>query len=306
MSRLSSAFPLKKVGPGLKKQGLDQRSVPSNPGSVRVGLVVERRYLSQLQPAGLIAALEARGCAVDVIDPGASMFRLGDDSWLEHLDVIVCRGRSVGVLTLLRWAEARGIRCINRRASIEAVLNKAQMAVELEAGGVRTPASFVGPVAELAENAPSGAFPLILKPVFGDNCAGLRIVANAGELAESDWPEPVALAQSVVPDEADELKLYGIGEQVWAVRKPSCLGGARTHDIAHTIPVTEAMRELALRCARIFDLELWGVDCIDTAQGIVVIEVNEFPNYTGIPEADERLADYVASCERPANVGVQR
>jgi len=182
--------------------------------------------MDQPQPSGLLAALEARGCSVDVIDPDANAYTMGDDTWLYHLDVIVCRGRSVGALALLRWAEIRGVRCINRRQAIEYVLNKAQMGIALQAGGVRVPASWLGPVTALATGIPASSYPLMLKPVFGDNCLGLRIVSTPEEMSTTSWPEPVALAQALVPNEGDDLKLYGIGEHVWAVQKRSCLSGA--------------------------------------------------------------------------------
>jgi glutathione synthase/RimK-type ligase-like ATP-grasp enzyme len=35
------------------------------------------------------------------------------------------------------------------------------------------------------------------------------------------------------------------------------------------------------------------VDCIETPGGLLVIEVNDFPNYTSVPDADKKLADYV-------------
>ena len=53
------------------------------------------------------------------------------------------------------------------------------------------------------------------------------------------------------------------------------------------------MREIAARCGEVFGLELYGVDCIHTPDGPVVVEVNDFPNYSAIPEADGKLADYV-------------
>jgi ribosomal protein S6--L-glutamate ligase len=59
------------------------------------------------------------------------------------------------------------------------------------------------------------------------------------------------------------------------------------------MPVTPAERALAVRCRRLFGLDLYGIDCIRTPEGPVVIEVNEFPNYTGVPEASDRLADHV-------------
>jgi glutathione synthase/RimK-type ligase-like ATP-grasp enzyme len=43
----------------------------------------------------------------------------------------------------------------------------------------------------------------------------------------------------------------------------------------------------------LFGLELYGVDCIETPNGPVVIEVNDFPNYSGVPGSDQLLADHV-------------
>ena len=53
------------------------------------------------------------------------------------------------------------------------------------------------------------------------------------------------------------------------------------------------LQNLGRQCSRLFGLELYGVDCLETGNGPVVIEVNEFPNYTSVPQASERLADYV-------------
>jgi glutathione synthase/RimK-type ligase-like ATP-grasp enzyme len=60
---------------------------------------------------------------------------------------------------------------------------------------------------------------------------------------------------------------------------------------------------LALRCGRLFGLELFGVDCVEGPGGPLVIEVNEFPNYTGVPRADELLADHVVACVAGTSVG---
>jgi ribosomal protein S6--L-glutamate ligase len=268
--------------------------------SARVGFIVEQRYLAQLQPSGMIAALKDKGCEVETIDPEAHAYLLGDDGWIAGLDLIACRGRSDGLLALLRWAETRGVRTVNGCAPIMSVLNKAQMSVSLAAGNVPSPAAFLGPVQELAASVPKGCYPVILKPIFGDNCRGLRIVSAAEELSQTDWPEPVALAQHFVASDGHDLKLYGIGEEVWAVRKASCLVkkgqhpfAARADEEACLVPVTEEWKTLARRCAEIFGLELYGVDCIETDEGLLVIEINDFPNYTGVPGADEKLADYV-------------
>jgi len=248
----------------------------------------------------MAAALRGLGCEVEIIDPEAGMHRVGDHGWLAELGFIVCRGRSVGLLALLQWAELQGVPTLNRREAIAAVLDKARMAIALAAGGIPTPAAFLGPVRELAAGVPEECYPLILKPVFGDNCRGLRLVANAEEMAEIQWPEPVALAQHFLANDGWDLKLYGIGREVWAVKKMSCLVQHGLHPIVKQdheevvqVTLTGELETLAHRCATLFGLELYGVDCIETARGPLVIEVNDFPNYTRVPGADAKLAEYV-------------
>jgi len=284
-----------------------------------VGVLVERRYLSQAQPGGLIAALRARDCRVRVIDPQAHAFRLGEDRWLAGLDLVVARGRSWGVLCMLTWAEARGIPTINRRAAIGAVHNKAEMAIALESAGVPMPRTFVGSPGALGGRLErrARAHPVVLKPTFGDNGDGLQLVPRASDLRDVEWPEPVALAQELVPGPGTERKVYGIGDDVWAVERPARFAAAPADRAngagpgprhANTVQdpagpaaavATPVETGLARLCRRIFGLELFGLDCIPAAGGPVVIEVNDFPNYTGIPDASERLAEFViASAQR--------
>jgi len=260
-------------------------------GSPRVGLVVEQRYLSQLQPSGLAAALTARGCGVVTVDPDELSFEVRRDGGLEELDVVVARGRSTALFSLLAWAEHRGLPTINRRQAVAAVYNKVEMALALASDGVAIPRTWIGAPKTLAGRVPRETYPLILKPAFGDNCRGLREVESPAELDRVDWPEPTALVQRYVPSGGVDLKLYGIGERVWAVRKPSPLGESNAS--AEPARLTPAMAAIARRCSRLFGLELYGVDCVETDQGPVVIEVNEFPNYTGVADANERLADHV-------------
>ena len=70
--------------------------------------------------------------------------------------------------------------------------------------------------------------------------------------------------------------------------------------------MTPALRTLALRCGTVFGLDFYGVDCIETAQGPLVIEVNDFPNYSAVPGADECLAGYAIRCARRAQEGKGR
>jgi len=260
-----------------------------------IGVLAEQRYLAQSQPSGMLAALRVTGHKIVLIDPEASLFRLEDDKWLDGLDLIVGRGRSWGLLCLLGWAERCGVPTINRRSAIAAVHNKANMAVTLAASGVPTPKTFLGATRHLSAELHLADYPIILKPIFGDNCRGLEVVKQAEDLASVDWPEPMALAQTYHKTDGYDLKLYGIGDKVWAIRKPSPFN-PRTDgdDRAGILPLTPELEALGRKCGEIFGLELYGVDCIMSGSSPLVIEINDFPNYTSVPEADEQLAAYVA------------
>ncbi len=263
---------------------------------LHIGVIAERRYLAQSQPAGLLAALGRRDVRLTQLEPEALGGLMTDDAWLDDVDLLVGRGRSWALLCLLAWAESRGVPTINRNAAISAVHNKAEMSVILAANKMPVPTTYFGSVETLRGAIPEESYPVILKPIFGDNCRGLEIVENRAALDALAWEEPVALAQPFLPTDGYDVKLYGIGRDVWAVRKPSPL---ETHgkkaSTAELLPMTPELEELGRRCGELFGLELFGADCIVTDDGALVIEVNDYPNFTAVPDADERLADYVVA-----------
>jgi ribosomal protein S6--L-glutamate ligase len=273
-----------------------------------VALLAERRYLPQRQPMALAAELRRRGCDVTLVDSDSTAVGLTEPGWLDGVDVCVARGRSEAVLSQLLAAERHGVPTVNRRAAIAKVHDKAGMAVMLASAGVPTPPTSLGAPPQLAASLSPEDYPVVLKPVRGDNSEGLAVCESPAELASFESDRPV-LAQPYLSGDGSDLKLYGVGERVWAVRKPSPLARAGSGRTAHEMPrgappvkLTQELRELALRCSALFSLELYGVDCLVTPAGPVVIEVNEFPNYTGIPEASAVLADYVLAAAQPQTI----
>ena len=252
-------------------------------------VLVERRYLHHAQPLGLAAALRQRGVGVRLVDPSSRPS--GDGSWVGGAGVVAARGRSADLLSALAFAERLGLPTINRRSAIAAVFNKAGAAVAMAQAGIPTPRTWIGAFPDILERVPARAYPLILKPVFGDNARGLRVVLRPGELPTVRWPEPLVLAQQYLPGDGFDLKIYGIGRRLWAVRKSSPLAPSPAPPEA--VALTPALRRLGLRCLELFALELFGVDCLETEHGPVVIEVNDFPNYSAVTDADEILADFV-------------
>jgi glutathione synthase/RimK-type ligase-like ATP-grasp enzyme len=273
------------------------RSSSRNVGS-EVCVLVEKRYLTQAQPAGVVQALKSRGVGVRTVVAEAVSVDLSGGSWTRGSSVVVARGRSHALIGLLRSAELSGIPVVNTSSAIQGVVDKAGLAATLSAARVPTPTSWLGSPMMLAgrDDLP---FPLILKPVLGDNARGLIVVGSHQELRGVTWRESVALAQEFHRGDGCDLKLYVAGRTVWAVRRPSPIdidGSPRAEsDPGVAVEVTPLLRSLARTCARLFGLQLFGVDCVLDARGIpLVVEVNDYPNYRGLPaEVNEVLADLV-------------
>lgn len=281
-----------------------------------VGVIAERRYLRQNMPAAMIHACARRGLVIEVIcpqggrfDPASGVFSSSDGRLFElgRYDVIVSRNRSGIGLSMLSYAEAAGALTINRSSAIARVRNKADMAIALESAGIPTPPTILASNLAALAALSNEWFPLILKATYGDNSQGLRVIREREDLADIHWNDDPVLAQKFLPSDGMDLKLYVCGEEVFAVRKASPIGAAL--DAApERITTNRAMIDLAHRAGSVFGLEIFGVDALETADGLKVVEVNDFPNFTGIAEAADRLVDFLLSrLNRPfANTAGER
>ena len=66
------------------------------------------------------------------------------------------------------------------------------------------------------------------------------------------------------------------------------------------IPVTPELRTLALKVGELFGLDLYGVDVVQTAEGWVGVDINDFPSFSGVPEAVVLIATFILHVARRA------
>jgi ribosomal protein S6--L-glutamate ligase len=218
-------------------------------------------------------------------------------------DLVVPRTRDHFALSLLEEAEARGARTLNSAAAIDRVRHKATCALALTRRRLPVPPTLLarGPhdVGELADS----AFPLVVKPVFGDNAHGVRVVASRDELGAVEWDGHPMIAQPYIDAGGFDLKLYVAGEHIWATRRPGPLSDL---DVEVTrVPVTPALRRIARGVRQEFGLRLFGVDVLESAGELAIVDVNEFPNYTGVDEAPAAIGELVLlEAQVPAQDGI--
>jgi ribosomal protein S6--L-glutamate ligase len=283
----------------------------------QIWVLTDRRYLEQRMPGALVAWLEEQGHAVRVVvaDDGSrvSLLAPGDDAvsaWtgLKRDDVVVARSRHPFALALLKEAESLGARTVGSWTAVQRVRNKVGCVLALKERGLPVPETFLASrPTDLARLEPS-SFPLLLKPFQGDNARGIQLVRAPEELASVEWSEAIVLAQRYVEAGGVDVKLYAAGDHVWAIRRPSPLTNGDGRPVP--VPVDAALEALARECAAAFELPLLGIDLVEGARGLLIVDVNEFPNYTGIDEAPAVIGRFLLdglreTPETPSDIALQ-
>jgi ribosomal protein S6--L-glutamate ligase len=275
-------------------------------------VLTDRRYLEQRMPAALTAWLHEQGhpARLVVADDGSPAGEGAVSVWadLEPRDIVVARSRHPFALALLKEAESLGARTVGTWEAVQFVRNKARAVLALEEHGLPVPQTFfAGRPADLSTLDPS-SFPLLLKPFQGDNSHGIHLVGTPEELASVEWNEPIVLAQRYVDTGGIDIKVYAVGDRVWAVQCPSPLMSSNGRRVP--VPVDATLERLARECAGLFELPLLGIDLVEGPGGPLIVDVNEFPNYTGIAEAPAEIGGLLLALagealETPATVALE-
>jgi ribosomal protein S6--L-glutamate ligase len=263
-----------------------------------VWVLTDERYLRQRMPSALVGQLDRSEVAVSLVLAGDVIAPIGDDPWADVAphDVVVARTRNRFGLALLQAAGRPGITVLPSWEAVAHVRNKARALQTLAAHGVPMPRTILVERPASLRRLPARSFPLLLKPNLGDNGSGIVLVRHPLELEDLEWPDGLVVAQEYVDSGSVDLKLYGVGERLWAVRRPSPLGGGQVPPTPpERVELTPELEELARACGEAFGLELYGVDVLVSRDGPLVVDVNEFPNYTGVEEAPAAIAELVCS-----------
>jgi ribosomal protein S6--L-glutamate ligase len=228
--------------------------------------------------AGIVEELVDR---VDTLEP-------------EH-DLYVLKSHTELSLSIAGALHARGARLLNPYESCAAAQNKIIATRRLSAAGVPVPRCWVTGDFELLHGI-ADQIPLIVKPYLGHRGIGIHVVRTPAELARIPPPDGAVVVQEYVEGSSEDLKLYVVADQVFGVRKPFS-------PESFTVPgrpctVSAEVRAIALRVGRTLGLGLYGIDVVEGPQGPVVVDVNYFPGYKGVPGAGALIASYIGRYAR--------
>lgn len=258
----------------------------------------------------LLAAFRARGVRVTLLDDRELVFDLH-----RRLEVDLVLERCINhsrALHALRLLESTGIRCLNSYQVAQVCGDKILTAIALREHGVPQPEVRVAFTDESALQAIEEiGYPVVLKPAVG-SWGRLVSKVNDREAAESilehkrilgSYHHSIFFVQKYIDKPGRDIRCFVIGNRcIAAIYRTSAhwktntsLGGT-----ASSAPITDELRDLAVRAAEAVGGGLVGVDVLESNEGLLVNEVNytmEFSHSidtTGV-DIPGHIADYAIS-----------
>jgi RimK family alpha-L-glutamate ligase len=211
--------------------------------------------------------------------------------------------RRLGVLHALT---ALGVPVWNTAAAIERCVDKSMTTFLLAQAGLPVPATWTVEGIEAARRiaeAECREGPLVLKPLFGSQGRGLRLIHRAEDLPGEDEAGGVYYLQRFIegegPDFAD-FRVLAIGARAVAAmarRAPTWITNVKQGGRPAAVALSGELGELAETAARAVGASFCGVDLLRGKDGrLYVLEVNSMPAWSGLQsvariDIAETLAD---------------
>jgi ribosomal protein S6--L-glutamate ligase len=246
--------------------------------------------------AEMVSALRARHRVGVLSTEGGDLAALEAREATRPSDLYLLKSHTPAALELARRMERRGAHVVNGWASTLACQDRVLMARRLVGAGLPSPRTWTLAALRGAGGLlPALPFPLIVKSRYsrrGD------LVARVGDATELDalmeaWADEPVILQEYEDNDGWDVKLWVVGTHAYAARRSSPLGDVPKETIPlHAEDLSAAWVAATLRVGREFDLSLYGVDMLATAHGPVIVDVNAFPGYRGVPGAGAALAAF--------------
>lgn len=254
-------------------------------------------------------------------DKGGSAIRiLHQSNPLPPIDVIICRPNFIAEPSLHTYAPdllaQAGYRVVNGGAAILGGKNKIAQHVMCSAHNIPCPRwGIIQKSDDALAIAREIGFPVILKVAFGTHGKGVFYAQDSETLqpiveylAVRDH-NPIIIEEFVAEAGRKDLRIFLLGGEVVAAMERMAPEGdvrANTSNGGTGAPVVlgQAEHDLAVRAAKLFSLDIAGVDIIRSNRGPLLLEVNANPGFkelervTGVDVAGA-IVDFVSTKSSP-------
>ena len=186
-------------------------------------------------------------------------------------------------LNVLHALKMLGVQVYNDGKAIERTVDKAMTSFLLYHHGVATPNTWACESRQHAHEIIQQYSPLVIKPLFGSQGLGVRMV-NALPLPMDAFVDGVFYLQQFIEAQHD-YRVFVVNNQAIAAMRRT--GQGWLHNVAQgaqcTLCTEEDVLAIALQAAKVLDIAYCGVDVIRDAYGrLFVLEVNSIPAWRGL------------------------
>ena len=255
----------------------------------------------------LVEEADARGCYVEVLDPmmlsitvGNEKPRILNEGWPVEVDAVLPRiGYSItrhGV-ALVRQFERLGVHVSNSSEGISRSRDKLQATQLLTRNRIPVPTTCYVRSWHDVERAihQVGGMPIVIKVSEGTQGSGVHLVHSEERARELTYKllsegHQVLVQEYIEESHGRDIRVLVVGGEVVAAMRRVARGGEfrsnyHLNGTVENIDLPEEYAEIARRAARLLDLEIAGVDLLESERGPLLLEVNSSPGLEGIENA---------------------
>ncbi len=286
-------------------------------GGPLIALVSDQRDWHARQMEAAFVAKGARFERIDLARCGFDTTKAGGLA-LQHLgsrlpDAVHVRTLANGSfeaitkrLGVLHALSALGVPVWNDARAIERCVDKSMTSFELARAGLPTPSTWTIESFDEARDLvlrESRRGPLVLKPLFGSQGKGLRLVRSPDDLPTPDEVAGVYYLQRFEAVEGEgfhDYRLFVVKGRVAAAmlrRSPTWITNVKQGGEPWSVGRDAQMERLATAAARAVGATIAGVDILVAAEGgPTVLEVNSMPAWSGLQKvAKVNIAEVIAA-----------
>jgi len=226
-------------------------------------------------------------------------------------DLYLLKSHAPQALEVAHVLEQKGALVVNSWASSVACQDRVLMAQRMHDANLPWPQTHsfatLGSLLADREMLESLPFPQIIKSFYshrGDLVDKVDSIEQLEALSEKWSQEPIVLQEFAAGDGWD-IKIWVINQHIYAARRRTPLEpNASKED--YPIPPEELPSEwehIAREIGRVFNMRLYGVDLLITRNGPMIVDVNGFPGFRGVPGADSALVALVEQIAQERKAG---
>ncbi len=202
----------------------------------------------------------------------------------------------------LHRLEKLGVRVVNSAAAIERTVDKYFTSFLLADAGIPTPRTLVTEDFDAALAACREMGDIILKPLFGSEGKGMVRISDEETayrvLRSWELNRYIYYIQEYLPHFQQDIRAFVAGDQVVAAMRRTGNGWKTNFSKGATVePVqlSAEMEALALKAARLLNLDYAGVDLMPSENGqTYVLEINSIPGWRGLQKTThQNIAEQV-------------